>query len=453
MKSYAGIRFIIMGLLALFLGALMGLIGSIQFVSPSWMDILPFIKSRPLHVSLVVSWIFFVSIGGIYHYLTHYSGSPLRYPALPSWHLGLMLATGSLILISYITGTFGGREYWEFPPWLAIPLILSWLMFLVNYFRTIGFSAAKWPVYYWMWATGIVFFLFTIIESYLWLFPWFGNNVLRDLTIQWKAYGALVGSWNMLVYGTAIFIMEKSLGNDRLSRSSLAYAMFFLGFVNLLFGWGHHIYPLPVVKWIRILAYAISMTELIILARLIYNWRAGLKISGELKGLLYAKFLGAADQWIVLNLVLAILISIPAVNIFTHGTHITVAHAMGSTIGINSMILLASVFFIILGAGVVISPFSKRLIILGFWITNISLFFFWIFLILAGIGKGFGMTGDHLDFRVVMERITPYMKSFAVSGAFLLTGLGLIIFPVINILLRLTDETVRVQHPKKGSDE
>ena len=49
----------------------------------------------------------------------------------------------------------------------------------------------------------------------------------------------------------------------------------------------------------------------------------------------------------MLNLVLSISISIPAINFYTHGTHITVAHAMGSTIGINTLLLLASITLIV----------------------------------------------------------------------------------------------------------
>ena len=39
--------------------------------------------------------------------------------------------------------------------------------------------------------------------------------------------------------------------------------------------------------------------------------------------------------------------SIPTINIYTHGTHVTVAHAMGTTIGIN-MILFARTLFPVL---------------------------------------------------------------------------------------------------------
>lgn len=59
------------------------------------------------------------------------------------------------------------------------------------------------------------------------------------------------------------------------------------------------------------------------------------------------RFLFASEIWVFINLLLALVISVPALNLFTHGTHVIVAHTMGATIGINTMILLASVFFVI----------------------------------------------------------------------------------------------------------
>ena len=50
-----GLRFIVLGLLALLGGLLFGTIGAFQFVFPDVLQQLPFFKSRPLHVSLVVS--------------------------------------------------------------------------------------------------------------------------------------------------------------------------------------------------------------------------------------------------------------------------------------------------------------------------------------------------------------------------------------------------------------
>ena len=340
-------------------------------------------------------------------------------------------------------GIFGGREYWAFPPVLAIPIIISWILFGYNFIKTISTVKTTWPVYYRMWGTGILAFLFTYLESNLYLIPYFGESLVRDLTVQWKAYGALVGSWNMLIYGTAIFLMEKvseSSGMSELEEeapkagySKIAFLLFFLGFLNLLFGWAHHLYLLPSAGWIRHMGYLISMTELLILAKLIWQFRASF-IAGKNKfHIMPFRFLMAADIWIFINLILALIISIPAVQLYTHGTHITVAHAMGSTIGINTMILLASLFFIV---GEIKQVPNNGIVAKGFWIANISFFVFFVCLTVAGIMKGHATIEEQQTYYEIRETISPYIKLFAYSGLVMFIGFLCMVIPAAKTLMK-----------------
>ncbi|MBL8001871.1 MAG: cbb3-type cytochrome c oxidase subunit I [Flavobacteriales bacterium] len=420
--------FLIAGLLALWTGALFGVIGSWQHVVPGVVDAIPFVKSRPLHVSLVVAWIFLGALGGVYHHLPAIAGVPLHAPRLVRVHLGIFIGTGPLVVASYLMGRFGGREYWEFPPVLGIPIALGWSLFMYNFFRTVAKRKGPWPAYLWMWATGVVFFLVTYAEANLYLFPHFSSNMVRELTVQWKAYGALTGSWNMLVYGTSMVVMERITGDTAPARSRTAFLLYALGFTNLLFGWAHHIYPVPSAPWLRLVAYAISMTEWIILARIIRQWRGTLGEGLRQRHSLAHRFLFAGEVWVFLNLGLALLISIPAVNLFTHGTHITVAHAMGSTIGINTTILFASVFLIADAA-------YDRTVRLGFWLLNGALVLFWLCLIAAGLVKGWLTVTTDLPFQAIMDRARPFIAGFAVAGAGLFAGLSLLVWRAAQGLL------------------
>ncbi len=437
MKKDTGILFVFLALLALGSGMFFGSLAALQFIIPGFSDWIPFFKTRPLHVSLVVAWIFLASVGGIYHYLPAFCNLSLRYPSLPKTHFRIFFITGLLVLACYFMGYFGGREYWEFPPLLALPILASWMLFGFNYAGTVLEKKNTWPVYLWMWGTGIIFFFFTFSEAYLWLFPYFRNSIVRDLSIQWKAYGALVGSWNMLVYGTAVFLMEKIKGDTKVAYSTQAYLMYFLGLFNLMFGWAHHIYILPVAPWVRILSYAVSMTELIILAKIIRNWRSSFSRGSRVRDSLSYRFLYASDVWIFLNLILALAISVPAVNIYTHGTHVTVAHAMGSTIGINTMILLASCFFIIESMPEKSNNRSAgKIMKAGVVLFNLSLFVFWTSLIFAGVSKGVMVVEGKLSFREMMDKINPFLITFAVSGISMFVSVLMIIIPVIPSLGR-----------------
>lgn len=431
MNNKPALLFTLVSLVSLLIAIIIGLLASIDFISAtplfSW---LPFQKLRPLHVTLAVAWIFAAATGGIYYYIK--GSNKLKYV-----HLILFVLTGTTIIISYFAGIFGGREYFEFHPLFAFPIILCWLIFGFNFFRNIPTTISKAPVYIWMWSTGIIFFLFTYIESNLWIFSYFNSNIVKELTVQWKAYGALVGSWNMLVYGTALYIMEKISDDKKYSRSNLAFAIFFLGLTNLMFGWAHHIYFVPAGKWIRITGYAISMTELILLGKIIWNWRKILINSRKVSHILSFKFLSSADLWILINLVLAIAISVPAINVYTHGTLITAAHAMGSTIGINTMILFSSIIFIIHKENEIQLEKRRKIITTGLRILNVSLFVFLISLVTAGFVKGMmTYSGEIFTNNQIISAIKPFYIVFISAGTGLLTGIVIIASQLISLLLR-----------------
>ncbi len=432
-----GLKFLRLGMLALAAGMFFGVIGGFQFLFPEFLRELLFTKTRPLHVSLVVSWIFLGAIGGIYYYLANHCKLKLFSARAANWHFWIFVVTGLAILTCYFAGKFGGREYFEYPAVLSIPIFLSWIMFGVNYFKTVFKSTEPWPVYYWMWGTGIIFFFITFTESYLWLIPYFRDNMVREITVQWKSYGALTGSWNMLVYGTAIFVASKISEDEQTARSKMAYALYFLGLFNLMFGWAHHTYLVPTVPWIRTLAYAASMTELFILGKILWDWRSTLTSYQINKHCNAYRFMFAADIWVFINLILALVISVPAWNLLTHGTHITVAHAMGTTIGINTMILLSSVFYVSrVELPVEAHSGCSKQVRLGYWIANISLAIFFTSLILAGLGKGLHDGGS---FQEMMLSIRPFLLMFVVSGVTMMVGIWIVLLYAIRLInLRLS---------------
>jgi len=417
--------------LFLFLLALLfGIIGAFQYIVPGlFKDGLSFEKIRPLHVSSAVFWIILGACGTVSYYLhTLRQGLwSLRLLRL-QWYL---MATAILfILMSYMAGIFGGREYWEFHPVLAVPIALAWLLFLINIFASVKIFRRQ-PVYIWMWLTGVVFFFYTYMESYLWLIPSFRANVVQDMTIQWKSYGSMVGGWNMLIYGSGICLMDKISGNEKYSRSKMAFALYFLGLFNLMFNWGHHIYTLPVPKYIQYISYSVSMTELLLLGRIIYYWRGSLTTAQKHYHLLAYRFLFAADLWVFLTLMLAIAMSVPAINRYTHGTHITVAHTMGATIGINSLMLLSFVMDI----AVIGSEKIKRQISRALYMAVGALLVFWLSLILAGITKAYWqMHPEGVPFSTMMQKLRPYFIVFLLSGISLASALIYIISHVLSVL-------------------
>lgn len=428
------ISFLVLAMSYLLLGTAFGLIGGFQYILPNFLkEALAFQKVRPLHVYLVITWIFTAAQGSIYYFLPRITNRNL-YSIQAGWlHFFLQLCVSTAIVVCFFAGKFGGREYLEFPPVFGFFIALSWVPFAVNFFRTLRPRYINAPVYYFSFTAGIVFFFITLSESYLWLIDHFNSQPVRDITVQWKALGSMVGSWNMLIYGCSIYLMEQLKGEQKISRSPMVYFFFFLGFVNLMFNWGHHTYIVPASPTVKTVAYVISMTELLLLGQIIFNFRKTLSAAMKQYHILPFRFLSFADGWIFLNLTLAIVISIPAVNYFTHGTHITVAHAMGATIGINTMLLFASVFYIISKHKGSQLLKNRKWITNGASLTNLSLIIFWVSLIGSGLVKIAGRANND-SFYQIMNNSAPLFKIFAYSGVFILVGLTMIIIGALKTI-------------------
>lgn len=426
MKNSAPNWFLILAILALLLGSLFGLFSVLQYLFPDFLkELIPFNQMRELHVSLVVSWIVLAATGGVYYYISQ--STKLYSVRLEKAHAYLFVLTGIAVVVSLIGKQMGGREYMTYSPYFYFPIILGWLLFAINFFKTVVGKWSPWPVYIWMWATGIIYMILTYTEAHLWVFSYFRADVIRDLTVQWKSYGAMVGSWNMLVYGTAIYLMSKIKKDEGVARGRLPFFFYFLGLTNLIFGWAHHTYIIPTDPWVRVIAYAISMTEWIILGHMIWNWSKSLKLSIKTENVAY-RWLMAADFWVFVNLILALLMSIPAINFFTHGTYVTVAHSMGTTIGINTTILLASLSFIT-------TKKHTSLLKRSFYLFNISLLVFLSALVFAGYKRSLWMYADNsTPFATMFQELIPVFVVLGIAGVGIFIALISVVWPIFKKL-------------------
>lgn len=143
-----------------------------------------------------------------------------------------------------------------------------------------------------------------------------------------------------------------------------------------------------------------------------------------------------ADFWVFLNIILALLISIPAINLFTHGTHITVAHSMGTTIGINTFILLSSITYIF-NTEFSFTESTIRKLKKAIQVFHISFIFFWTTLLLMGLKKSIWLFGNSIEtFSKFQESQRFLTIAFVFFGLIMLTELGIIVTQLIKTYRR-----------------
>ena len=441
------LRLYVVSSLCLLLATLIfGLLATWAFLYPeTYNHFLPFYQLRPFHVSAALFWIITGAVSGIVYYNNSMTPTEKNRTIGVRLFIYVWLAAIIAIFICYSLKKFGGREYWEFPPILCLPLLISWLILVVSYFSSaLAKNNERKPLYVWMWSTGIFFFLITFMEQNLWQIPWFRYSYLREITVQWKANGSMVGAWNQMLYGTSLYLMVKISGDVTIANNRTAFIFYMLGLTNLMFNWGHHIYNVPAASWIRDTSYLISMTEWIFFIRIIQGFKNKLAERNKFRYLITYKFIIAAEFWVFLNLLLALAMSVPAINRYTHGTHITVAHAMGTTIGINTMILLAS-FSYILDIDKQ-NYLIKKSLKISYWISQCSLLFFWLSLIAAGVIKAYRANViDLTNFYEIMHPVMPVIKLFSFTGIGLAIGLGTIASVYIYVAFRPKRSLSQVQ--------
>ncbi|HAK57040.1 MAG TPA: hypothetical protein DCP38_16405 [Acidobacteria bacterium] len=302
---------------------------------------------RPVHETFAFAWVFLGGVAIVYFYLHRAFGPPsAAMQRRTVWQIVLWTVAGVGILVTLLSGRFTGREYLGYHPAFSILILTGWLLFAWNFFEQSGISLANRPAYIYMWSIAIPLFVITYLEGHLYLFDVVSGRPVRDIAIQWKANGTLVGSFNLLAYGSLMYVSGQIRGDESYAHSRTAFALLFVGVLNTFTNYGHHTYHLPQTAWIHWISFVVSMLETIILAKVFLDLLILLRTASEAKAHRVSQwFIRSATLWTFGMTALAIALAVPPLNALIHGTHVVVAHSMGSMLGIDSMILWAALAY------------------------------------------------------------------------------------------------------------
>jgi nitric oxide reductase subunit B len=349
-EKHAIIRGFLLGaLLCLLFAAGTGTLGVIFYNKSTASTVLglSFQQLQPLHTFFAVCWIYMAGVATIYHFLFSRLTSPSEgFLRRARWGLCLWITAGVITVCLIALKQFTGREYLPFHPLASVLTIAGWICLAINFGSVVwrDFSTA----FVWMWAVSLGLFLCTFVEAHLYLVPFISHRPLMDIAIQWKSYGALVGSFNLIVYGASLYVASQVSGCDKYARSRLAFLMFFIGILNSFTNYGHHTYHLPQSHFVKWFSFSVSMLEILIWLKIGWDlWGARRQWAIRDAHQTNRRFFVFATFWTFIQLWVAILISVPPLNSLIHGTHVVTAHAMGSMIGIDSMILWGCGFFLL----------------------------------------------------------------------------------------------------------
>src|SRR5688572_27553200 len=101
--------FLVLALSYLLFGLLLGTLSGMQYILPDFLkNRLSFQQTRPLHVYLVITWIFTAAQAGVYYYLPRVSNRPILWATGVWVHYFLQLSVSLFIVACFFLGYFGG---------------------------------------------------------------------------------------------------------------------------------------------------------------------------------------------------------------------------------------------------------------------------------------------------------------------------------------------------------
>ncbi len=448
-RQFATMTFIRGGLIAIAVTIAVGSLGalySIPALAPFFQNVgVDLRQLRPLHTAFAAAWIFLGGVAVVHRWLQDHGGMAtigdrwrLRVQVL-SWSIA---GAGILLTLAFRIGS--GREYVGFHPIFSAFILTGWLCYTWNFFRIAGPGFFRRPLYLTMWGVGMLFFIVTFVEQHLYLLPGIFENPAQDLQVQWKATGTLVGSFNLFVYGAIIYISERISRDPGYGHSKVAYWLFSVGLLNSFTNFAHHTYHLPqdhLVKWI---SFIVSMTEITILCRATYDLYKLVRAREDREFCAARGSFAASKYWTAAILFSSVLISIPPLNAVIHGTYVVTGHAMGATIGIDTMVLLGALIWILgehlrdregpTASDMLHSPTMRRLVV-G---LNVSVAALVVWLHLSGTITGVIRAGFAPGEVYVPPAWLPTWNGilFAATGLFVLLFFGMLLDRLIPVAFR-----------------
>ena len=123
-----------LGAMILFVAQVVGgTIAGTIYIFPNFLaDLVPFNIIRMIHTNALIVWLLMGFFGASYYLLPEECETEIWSPKIAIIQFWLFFLGAAAIVVSYLLGNHGGREFLEQPLWGKIAIVVVVLMFLFN---------------------------------------------------------------------------------------------------------------------------------------------------------------------------------------------------------------------------------------------------------------------------------------------------------------------------------
>lgn len=420
----------------LIIGSAAAIISSIKLHNPDWLvdsAWLTFGRMRTIHLnSVIYGWASMAGIGVSVWLIPRLLKTPLVgakfvYAGALMWQAALLCG---LVLIGL--GHTDGMEWLEMPWQVDIFIIVGGALMGLPLFLTLANRKVD-HLYVSVWYIGAALIWFPILFLVAKI-PAFSYGIQGAAMNWWYGHNAL-GLWfTPIGLGAAYYFIPKVLG-----RPIYSYNLSLLGFWCLAFFYsqvgGHHLIGGPLPTWMVTLSIVQSMMMIIPVFAVAVNHH--MTVGGNIKAVLHSptlRFIVLGSMLYVTASVQGSLEALRSVNVITHFTHYTVAHAHLGMYGFFTLVMFGSIYFIV--PRIVDWEWPHAWMISAhFWLVSIGFAIYFIGLSIGGWLQGETMLEAAKPFIDSVNVTLPYLKARSIGGG--LMALGHVIFVIHFILMCL----------------
>lgn len=349
------------------------------------LNVMHFATTKAIHTNLLLVWLLSGFMGAAFYLVPEESRTELHSERLAWIQLALWLAIGVVTLVGYLFGITEGRKFLEMPFVLKLGVVVVMGMFLYNLTMTIRragrFTTTEGVLVGGLAATALLF-VPALIE--------FDNYTLDRFYRWWVVHLWVEGVWELVMGALLAFLLIRLSGADREVLEKWLYVIVGITFLSGILGTGHHYYWIGVpAYWLWVGGLFSALEPLVFLGMAAYAYmvlrRSGVAhpntialhwtVGATVFSAIGAGLLGFAHTW-------------PAVNQWTHGTHITTMHGHMAFFGAYAMITLGMISYALPGlTGRSEEERQTRLGMAAFWLMVAGMFGMTMALAAAGISQ------------------------------------------------------------------
>lgn len=408
--------------------------GALEMVFLDLPSPISFERGRAIHLNFSVYWPLLGSMGLVYYFFIKEAETELYSTRLAWIQFWIFFASVLGIISSLALGLVNGREYREAAMVFDLAVTFCFTLFAYNLIRTyLKSQSGRGRIVLMTMLLGAISLLILGLPNIISYVHPTMDEVFRFWAVHlWEEL-----SKELLLFGVFIALIIDLTGKRQRILEKILFIQSILLIIGATFATGHHYYWVgaPAIwLFVGVIFSIIQVTAIFCLIYIAYigfrsiDWHKlnpGTKLAmGFIFSSVFYHIVGAA--------VMGMVISIPGINRYGHGTYLTSAHSHLALFGAVGMMVLGGCTYVLMEKAQ-LSKVQSMLGWMGLALLNMGLTIMSFALIIAGLLQTYMWHVAGGDFMEVQLLVRPYLIIRAGGGAFFAAG-G-ILYVYINMLL------------------